>query len=651
MASAPKDKKPVLPSPKKKTPKSAAKKTQNKPSEPQKQNASSPPPGSAPKIDSATQSAQEGAQAWANFLSDWTKISQDFWTTAVQKYTETDWLRVPLDPYNLRGAWSEFIESLSQNPEKLQDAQTRLMEQYSALWTETMKRMEGQDYKDLIPHDPSDKRFKSEKWHELLPFDVMRQSYLIAAGWIRDMVQDHSKELDEVEARKIAFFTEQTLNALSPSNFALTNPEVMEETVKTGGQNLLKGFQNLINDMKRSKQLMPQIKTADESLFKPGGNIAVTRGDVVYRNAMIELIQYAPATRDVYKTPLLITPPWINKYYILDLKPENSLIKWAVDQGHQVFVISWVNPDRSLADKGFENYMDEGILAALNATLAITGAPKAHVTGYCIGGTLLAMTLAWMKANKQADKVATATFLTTLLDFEHAGDLSLFVDEEQIKVMEQTMRDKGYLDSEALKSTFSLLRSNDLIWSFVVNNYLMGKEPLAFDLLFWNNDSTNLPAKMHSYYLRHMYLQNDLIKPNKLSLHGTPIDLRTIQTASYFLSTREDHIAPWAATYAGAKIFGDRKNTRFTLAGSGHIAGVVNPPAKNKYGYWTNESALPDQSEAWLGKAKYNEGSWWPHWHQWLSAHASDKVAAPASTGSKAYPPLCPAPGTYIFAR
>lgn len=642
--SGPKSTKPVA------APKSAAPKASPRPAAAEQVAApSKATPNTKPQDDAtAAQAAFADPAQWSEFMAEWGKITQEFWTTAVQKYTETDWLRLPLDPYNLRGAWGAFLEGVTAQPERLQDAQSRLMEQYSTLWTETMKRLEGQDYEEIIPHDPSDKRFKSEKWHELVPFDFIRQSYLIAAEWLRGLVRENSQTLDEREARKLAFFTEQTLNALSPSNFAATNPEVLEETVRTGGQNLIRGFHNLLNDIRRSHQLFPAIKTTDEAVFKPGENIAITRGDVVLRTPMMELVQYAPATDKVYKTPLLIIPPWINKYYILDLRPENSLIKWAVDQGHQVFILSWVNPGRDLADKNFDAYMQDGILTALDAALDITGAESAHLAGYCIGGTLLSMTLAWMAANKQDHKVKTATFLTTLIDFEQAGDLRLFTDEEQIKHMENTMKEKGFLDSEALKTTFSMLRSNDLIWSFVVNNYLMGKEPLAFDLLFWNNDSTNLPAAMHSTYLRHMYLQNDLIKPGCLALKGTPIDLRKVKTPSYFLSAREDHIAPWLATYDGVRHLGGERT--FTLAGSGHIAGVVNPPIKKKYGFWAN-TALPDKAADWQADATYTEGSWWPHWHQWLDAKAPAKTAAPKATGSKAHPPLCPAPGQYVLMR
>ena len=400
---------------------------------------------------------------------------------------------------------------------------------------------------------------------------------------------------------------------MAPSNFVLTNPEVLRATIDSGGENLVNGLKHVLEDLERGKGRL-MIKMTDLDAFEVGGNIAVTPGKVVFQNDLMQLIQYVPTTEKVQRRPLLIIPPWINKYYILDLRPDNSFVKWAASQGHTVFVISWVNPDERLAQKTFEDYMLEGPLAALDAMEQATGEREANVIGYCLGGTLLASTLAYM-AVKGDDRFKSATYFVTMTDFAEAGELSVFIDEEQLGALEERMNEHGYLEGSDMATTFNMLRANDLIWSFVVNNYLLGKEPFPFDLLYWNSDSTRMPAAMHAYYLRNMYQENKLIEPGALELAGVPIDLRKIKTPAFLLSTKEDHIAPWKSTYAATQIY--HGPVKFVLSASGHIAGVINPPGKAKYGHWEN-AKLPKSPDDWLAAAKYVDGSWWPTWEKWV---------------------------------
>lgn len=564
-------------------------------------------------------------------------------STMAEKNKDKNWGNAPLDPFNLRHATLSYWERMLQHPDKLTEAQFTYIKKYLDLWDNSLKKATGQKAPDLIFPEKGDKRFKSEAWTQNVVFDFIKQAYLMTSDWTIRMVEENASELDPKTARKLAFFTRQYIDALSPSNFAMTNPDVVEATLESGGENLVRGLQNLLDDLQRG-HMLPATRMTDEKAFKLGENIATTPGSVVFRNELMELIQYSPTTPTCHTTPLLIVPPWINKYYILDLKPANSFVKWAVSQGHTVFIISWANPDSRFKDVNFDNYLTDGFLAALTAIEKQTGEKSVNAVGYCIGGTLLTMALAYLEANGKADRVRTATFLTTLIDFDQAGDLKLFVDEEQLDLLTAHMAEKGYLDAEVLKTTFNLLRANDLIWSFVVNNYLMGKEPFPFDLLYWNSDSTNLPAAFHEYYLRRMYLQNDLIKPNALTLAGTPLDVGRIQTPSYFLSTRDDHIAPWRATYAGMQLFAGPKT--FTLAASGHIAGVVNPPASQKYCYWSGATTKvkPDQ---WLDNAKQHEGSWWPNWQAWLKPALGKSIKARTPDTGK-LKVLGAAPGTYV---
>jgi polyhydroxyalkanoate synthase len=545
------------------------------------------------------------------------------------------------DPLNIGSAFLEMTARLMANPARLMQAQIGFWQDYLTLWQNTARRMMGDKAPAVIEEPKTDRRFKDDAWRENEVFDFIRQSYLLSARFFTNVAQT-AEGLEPKTAQKVDFYTRQFVDAMSPSNFLLTNPEVLRRTAETGGENLLKGLSNLLADLERGKGQL-RIRMTDETKFKVGENIAVTPGQVVFRNDLMELIQYQPTTEKVLKRPLLIIPPWINKFYILDLRPKNSFIKWAVEQGHTVFVVSWVNPDEKLAEKGFDDYMREGPYAAFDAMEQATGERAFNVIGYCLGGTLLSCTLAHMATRKDT-RVKSATFFTTMADFAEAGELGVFIDEEQLHSLEEKMSKRGFLEGSEMATTFNMLRANDLIWSFVVSNYLMGQEPFPFDLLYWNDDSTRMPARMHSFYLRRMYQQNDLVKPGGIELDGVALDLRKIKVPSYLLSTREDHIAPWKSTYRTTQIFAGP--VRFVLAASGHIAGVVNPPESGKYSHWVNEE-LPPDPDAWFKGATELAGSWWPDWQRWIVAQ--DKAMVPARIpGAGALPALADAPGTYV---
>jgi len=541
------------------------------------------------------------------------------------------------DPMHIGNAFLDMTTRLMANPAKLMQAQIGFWQDYLTLWQHTARRMMGEPAPAVIAEDQKDKRFKDEAWRDNEVFDFIRQSYLLSARYMQGLVHD-AEGMDEKTAQKVDFYTRQFVDAMSPTNFVMTNPEVLRRTAETGGENLLKGLSNLLTDLERGQGNL-RIRMTDESKFKVGENIAVTPGKVVYQNDLMQLIQYTPTTEKVLKRPLLILPPWINKYYILDLRPKNSFIRWAVDQGHTVFVVSWVNPDARLAEKGFEDYMLEGPYAALDAIEKATGEKSVNAIGYCLGGTLLSATLAHMAVKKDT-RIKSATFFTTMVDFTEAGELGVFIDEEQLKALEAKMQKRGFLEGREMATTFNMLRANDLIWSFVVNNYLLGQDPFPFDLLYWNDDSTRMPARMHSFYLRRMYQQNDLIKPGGIELLGVKLDLRKIKLPTYILSTREDHIAPWASTYRATQTYtGD---IRFVLAASGHIAGVVNPPDAGKYSHWVN-AELPADPEAWLAGSTELAGSWWPDWQRWVSGQ--DPAQVPARKPKNA---IEDAPGSYV---
>ena len=549
----------------------------------------------------------------------------------------------PLEPAVISKAYQELWQQMLTNPARLVEAQVTLWQDYAKLWENTARRMAGEEVEPAVTPAAGDRRFTDDTWSENPLYDHIKQSYLLASKFMLSTVRE-TDGLDPHTAQKVDFYTRQFVDALAPTNFAMTNPEVARRTVETGGENLVQGLANMLEDLERGQGRL-RIRMTDLEKFKLGENVAVTPGKVVCENDLMQLLQYSPTTATVRTRPLLIIPPWINKYYILDLRPKNSFIRWAVDQGHTVFVISWVNPDERLAGKRMDDYLLEGPIAALDAIEQATGEDRVNAIGYCLGGTLLAATLAWLKA-RQRPTIESATFFTTMVDFEAPGELGVFIDEEQLALVEESMQETGYFDGAKMAEAFNLLRANDLIWSFVINNYLMGKDPFPFDLLYWNSDSTRMPRAMHSAYLRDMYQHNRLREPGGISLDGVPIDLTTIDLPIYILSTREDHIAPWRSTYAATRLY--RGPIRFVLAMSGHIAGVVNPPAANKYGYFTGELAATP--EAWLESATAHDGSWWPDWDAWVSEHDGGETA-PREPGAGALPVIEDAPGRYVKVR
>ncbi len=548
------------------------------------------------------------------------------------------------DPMNITQAFLDMTARLMANPGQLVQAQMTLWQDYMALWQNTTRRMLGQPAQPVVTPSAEDRRFKDAAWDDSYVFDYLKQSYLLTARWMQETVRQ-VEGLDDKTAKKVDFYTRQFVDAIAPSNFAITNPEVVRATLESGGENLVKGLQNLLSDLERGDGRL-MIKMTDDQAFKVGENIAISPGKVVFQTPLMQLIQYTPTTPSVFKRPLLIMPPWINKFYILDLREKNSFIKWAVSQGHTVFVVSWVNPDGELANKSFDDYMVEGPLAALDAIEQQTGEKDCNVIGYCLGGTLLACTLSYLASKGQEGRVASATYLTTMVDFTEAGELSVFIDEEQLAALEERMNQKGFLEGADMATTFNMLRANDLIWSFVVNNYLLGKDPFPFDLLYWNSDSTRMPAAMHSFYLRNMYQANKLATGD-IALLDTKIDLTRIKTPNFILATREDHIAPWRSTFAATRLY--RGPTQFVLAASGHIAGVVNPPAAKKYGYWTNakKAKSPD---LWLEGATQHEGSWWTEWQLWIGEFGAGQIA-PRDPASGRLKPIEDAPGSYVRAR
>ena len=525
-------------------------------------------------------------------------------------------------------------------PQKLMEAQTQLWNSYSQLWQNAWAKALGTPTPPMAAPARNDKRFKDRDWQENTVFDFLKQFYLISANWAQDFV-NNADGLDEHTRQKAKFYVEQIANALSPSNFPISNPEILRATLASNGANLIEGLKHLEQDMSSPDGRL-RIKQSDMTAFEIGKNIAMTPGKVVFRNDTFELIQYSPSVQRTYEIPLLIVPPWINKFYILDLNPKKSFVRWATEQGLTVFVVSWVNADEKQGRKSFSDYMREGFLEAVQAVQDATGAEKINTIGYCIGGTLVAAALGYMAA-KNDNRVNAATFFTTQVDFEKAGDLRVYVDDEQVKWIEERMEEKGYLAGSRMADAFNLLRSNDLIWSYVINNYMLGKEPMPFDLLYWNADSTRMPAGVHSFYLRECYLANKLSQ-GKMILDGVHIDLKKIKQPVYNLAAREDHIAPLPSVFKVGQFMGGE--TKLVVSGSGHIAGVVNPPEARKYKYWSNE-ATADTLENWLKTAKEHEGSWWPDWADWITTRSGAKVSAPVPGDGK-LEALEDAPGSYV---
>lgn len=551
------------------------------------------------------------------------------------------------DAFNLTDAYTAWMEALVKDPQKIIDANIDLWQKSIALSTQAFTSFWGQAHEQTSPviqAQKGDRRFRHDAWTEQPVFDAVKQSYLLGSQWLRNLVTD-VEGLDEKTSEKVKFFTERYLDAMSPTNFALTNPEVLDKAIETKGANLVQGVKNMFRDLETGSGQL-KIRMTDPDAFELGKNVGTTPGKVVFQNRMFQLIQYSPTTDKVLKRPLLIVPPWINKFYILDLQPKNSMLKWLTDQGHTVFVMSWVNPDQSYNDADFGTYVTEGIVKAVDAVEVITGESEINAAAYCIGGTLLSTTLAYMKG-KGDKRVQSATLFTTMLDFSDPGELGVFIDEGQVCGLEKKMDEDGYLDGGAMAGAFNLLRANDLIWSFYINNYLMGNEARPFDLLYWNSDSTRMPPLMHSFYLRNMYLENNLAKPNGVTIDGVKIDLSSIDVPTYFISTIEDHIAPWTSTYKGAKLFSG--DVRFVLGGSGHIAGIVNPPAAGKYNYRVTDE-VPADGEKWAKEAKVTDGSWWPNWDEWLRAKDSTLVDARVP-GEGPLPVIEDAPGTYVTVK
>ncbi len=550
--------------------------------------------------------------------------------------------KMKLDPMNLSLLYKDWFAAASQNPDKLVQANQDYWQKSMQLSQQAMMAFMGQKAeKSVIDVPKGDKRFNHDEWAESPVFDVIKQSYLLTSEWARNLVSD-TEGLDEKTAERVKFFTERAMDSMSPTNFAMTNPAVLAKIKETKGASLVDGLKNMLQDLEAGDGEL-RIRMTDTTAFELGKNVGATPGKVVFQNRMFQLIQYTPTTKKVLKRPLLMVPPCINKFYILDLQPKNSWLKWLTDEGHTVYVISWVNPDENYAEIGFEDYVIEGVMTAIDAVEYDTGESEMNAVSYCIGGTLLSSALAIMK-KKGDERIKSATFFTTMLDFSEPGELGLFIDDEQIAALEEKMKGKGYMEGTHMAGAFNLLRANDLIWSFYVNNYLLGNEPRPFDLLYWNSDSTRLPAKMHSWYLRNLYQSNKLCQANALTLDGETVDLTAIDVPSCFVSTVDDHIAPWKSTYMGAVMLPE---SRFILGGSGHIAGIVNPPAANKYGYKMSKGKLPETADAWLESAEQHEGSWWPEWDSWIRTLSNKQVNA-RTPGEGKLAAIEDAPGTYV---
>ncbi|HEY9217445.1 MAG TPA: class I poly(R)-hydroxyalkanoic acid synthase, partial [Phenylobacterium sp.] len=545
------------------------------------------------------------------------------------------------DPFHVAPALTQVLGSLAGQPDKLMRAQADLYTRYMDLWMSVSRRAMGAETQPVATPPKGDKRFNDPEWSENPVFDAIKQSYLLSSDWLNSLVSQ-AEGVDPLEKRRVEFFMKMLTDAFSPSNFLFSNPVALREAMASNGESLVRGMENFAADLTRGGGQL-SIAQTDYEMFEIGRNVATAPGKVVFQTELFQLLQFTPTTETVCETPLLIFPPWINKFYILDLRPENSMIRWLTDQGITVFVVSWVNPDASLAEKTFENYMFEGIYTAVEAVCRQCDVEKVNTVGYCIGGTLLSCALAHMAAVGY-EKVASATFFAAQQDFSEAGDLLIFTNQDWLDHLEEKMdAEGGVLSGQTMADTFNALRANDLIWSFFVNNYLLGKEPKPFDLLFWNSDQTRMPKALHLFYLKRFYGENALAK-GELELGGVQLDLSKVKTPIYVQSSKEDHIAPAKSVFKGAKLFGGP--VTFTLAGSGHIAGVVNAPVAKKYQHWTLEH-LPDRLEDWQGAAVESAGSWWPHWAQWLKSRSGGQVPARDPAEGK-FTPIEDAPGSYV---
>lgn len=546
-----------------------------------------------------------------------------------------------MDPFGVGKATLDVWKAMLKDPAKLAESQTRFAQMWVNLWTRNAERALGEKPEPVAEPEPSDRRFANPAWSQNPALDTLKQAYLLVTDAFLAAID--ATDADEKTKRRARFFAKQFCDMMSPSNMAFLNPDVIEETLRTGGENLVRGWENAAQDLSRNEG---RVALVDTDAFQVGKNVATTPGKVVYRNELMELIRYDSTTQTVYERPLVVVPPWINKFYILDLQAKNSFVRHATDAGFQTFVISWRNPGASLSGVTMRDYVINGALEAAKVAADISGTKSVTMNGYCIGGTLLAMLLAYLavKPRESGDpEIPASTFMASLVDFREPGEIVNFLGDDALEYIEGKMAERGYLDGREMADTFNMLRANDLIWTPAINRYLLGKEAPAFDLLYWNNDSTRMPAAMHSYYLRHMYMQNDLVKPRALEVDGVPIDLRKIEIPLYIVATREDHIAPWRSVYALTQLASGPST--FRLANSGHIAGIINPPSNKKAQYWAGSQRPPD-AEAWLAQAALREGSWWPDWYEWLGRESGARVTPPRDAAA-----VGAAPGSYVLEK
>jgi polyhydroxyalkanoate synthase len=539
-----------------------------------------------------------------------------------------------LKPFN--DVWSALLSKPVKDPQHWLQAVTDYQRSHMQLWSNFLT---GSKQSGVQPA-PSDRRFSGEQWTEHPIFNYIKESYLIASRMMNQMVS--GADMDEKSKSRLKFATQQYIDALSPTNFAVTNPEVLQQAMETGGQSLVDGLKNLMGDLEKGR-----ISMTDEEAFEVGKNLAITEGAVVFENDLFQLIEYKPETETVHGRPLLIVPPCINKFYVLDLQPHNSFVKYSVEQGQRTFMISWKNPTPGTRHINWDDYVEKGVLTAVDVVRKISGSPNVNAVSWCVGGTILATVLAVMAARAD-ESISSATFLTTMTDFSEPGDIGVFLDENNLSMISNEVEKKGVFEGRNMATTFNMLRSNDLIWSYVVNNYLKGQAPAPFDILYWNSDSTNLPAAMYTYYIKNMYAENNLVKPGCLTICGEKIDLTRVKTPSYFLSTIEDHIAPWKSTFRTTEFF--TGPMEFVLAASGHIAGVINPVTKDRRHYWI-DGELGKGADRWLETASQQPGSWWKHWSGWIKRRGGDQIEAPRSYGNAEFREIEPAPGRYVKER
>ncbi len=548
------------------------------------------------------------------------------------------------DPERLKSVIGDYSKV---DAKALIDSQVSLMQQHMNLWQSTSRAMIGlENVEPTVTEEPGDRRFGDSEWKDNPVYSYIKQAYLLNSKMLTNIVDSIEFE-DDQQAQKARFYTRQYISAVSPTNLAATNPEVCREILETKGENLAKGMENFMRDFQQSPTEALKITQSDPDAFTLGENLATTPGKVIFQNELIQLIQYQPSTKEVYEVPLLLIPPFINKYYIMDLDQKKSLVRWLVSQNFTVFMVSWVNPDATLSDTKFEDYVVKGIGAALDVAENISGSNKVNAVGYCVGGTLLAIAQSWLRA-KGDERLHSCSFFTTLTDFSEPGEIGVYLSEEILPLLEKKSRTKGIFDGRILALSFNLLRENDLFWSYFINNYLKGKDPVAFDILYWNSDSTNIPAETFVYFLRNLYMENKLIEPGGISVDDIPIDLANVDTPSYFVATVADHIVPWQASYRSSQKFSGP--VRFVLGGSGHVAGVINPPEPGKYPHWINEESCAD-AESWQQGATEVSGSWWPDWKKWLEDYSGSTLPARKPGKRKKYPILEDAPGSYVKVR